>query len=228
MPPDPAPIAISRLPNAWLLLALLLLVMVYPFLQDLPLGRALIAFFDPAILALALVAARASGAEGRVGLLLVLPAIALHVFGAMGGSTGVYVASLLAQAVFHAFVVVCLLRYVLRDTVMTPDEMFGAANLYVLAAFVFGYVYAALEVLQPGAFAINPVNNPDGVVGWWDLLYFSFTCLTSVGFGEITPVSDHARSLVMVQQMAGVLYIALVISRLVSMQAHRAREHRDD
>jgi hypothetical protein len=223
VPSPPAATPVSRLPNAWLLYALLLLVGVYPFLQDFPIGRALIAFFDPAILALALIAARASGAEGRVGLLLVLPAIALHVFGAMGGHPGVYVASLLAQAAFHAFVVVCLLRYVLRDTVMTPDEMFAAANLYVLAAFVFAYLYTALEILQPGAFAINPANNPDGVLSWWELLYFSFTCLTSVGFGEITPVSDHGRSLVMVQQMAGVLYLTLVISRLVSMQAQRAK-----
>jgi hypothetical protein len=84
-------------------------------------------------------------------------------------------------------------------------------------------VFAALEVLQPGSFYINPANNPDGVTSWWDLMYFSFTCLTSVGFGEVTPVTDHARSLVMIQQMMGVLYLALVISRLVSMQAQRAR-----
>jgi hypothetical protein len=107
--------------------------------------------------------------------------------------------------------------------VMTPDEMFAAANLYVLAAFVFGYLFAALEFLVPGSFVINAVNDPDGVLGWWELLYFSFTCLTSVGFGEITPVNDHARSLVMIEQMMGVLYLALVISRLVSMQAQRAR-----
>lgn len=123
---------LTRLPNAWLLFALLLLVAVYPFLQDLALGHAMVAFFDPAILGLALVAARASGADGRVGIALVLP------------------------------------------------------------AFVFGYLFAALGHVVPGSFAINAVNNPDNHVGWWDMLYFSFTCLTSVGFGEITPVNDHA------------------------------------
>ena len=218
---------VARLPNAWLLFALLLLVVVYPFLHEFPVGRALIALFDPAILGLALVAARSTGIELRVGLGFVLPAIVLHVLGAFGLHPGIYVASLLAQAAFHAFVVVCLLRYVFRDLVMTPDEMFAAANLYVLAAFVFGYLFAALEFVQPGAFYINAVNNPDGVTSWWDLLYFSFTSLTSVGFGEITPVSDHARSLVMIEQMMGVLYLALVISRLVSMQAQRARMVRE-
>ena len=216
------------LPNAWLLFALLVLVVIYPFLQDLPFGRAMIALFDLAILALALVAARASGAENRVGFLLVLPAIALHILGSINGHPVAYVASLFAQAAFHAFVVVCLLRYMLRDSVMTPDEMFAAANLYVLAAFVFGYLFAALEFLLPGSFAVNAANNPDAIVTWWELLYFSFTCLTSVGFGEITPVNDHARSLVMIEQMMGVLYLALVISRLVSMQAQRARREQGE
>jgi hypothetical protein len=59
------------------------------------------------------------------------------------------------------------------------------------------------------------------VIGWWGLLYFSFTCLTSVGFGEITPVSDLARSVVMLQQVGGVLYLAIVISRLISLQTRR-------
>lgn len=218
---------VHRLPNAWLLFALLLLVVAYPFLHDLAFGRAMVALFDPAILGLALVAARTSGAESKLGLGLVVPAIALHIVGALGGHPLVYAGSLLAQAVFHGFVVVCLLRYVLRDMVMTPDEMFAAANLYVLAAFVFGYLFAALEFLLPGSFVINAVNDADGILGWWELLYFSFTCLTSVGFGEITPVNDHARSLVMIEQMMGVLYLALVISRLVSMQAQRARLVRD-
>ena len=219
--------SVTRLPNAWLLSALLLLVVAYPFLHDLAFGRAMVALFDPAILGLALVAARSTGVELRWGLGFVLPAIILQVLGAFGLHHGLYVASLLAQAAFHAFVVVCLLRYVFRDLVMTADEMFAAANLYVLAAFVFGYLFAALEFLRPGSFFINEVNNPDGVTSWWDLLYFSFTCLTSVGFGEMTPVSDHARSLVMIEQMMGVLYLALVISRLVSMQAHRVRESKD-
>jgi Ion channel len=58
-------------------------------------------------------------------------------------------------------------------------------------------------------------------------LVLQVPCLTSVGFGEITPASDHARSLVMIQQMMGVLYFALVISRLVTLQTRRAEGERD-
>ena len=213
----------AQLPNAWLLLALVLQVLIYPFLNEHRGGRAALAAFDLVILALALRASRAGGHETWLGYALVMPAMILHAAAVLGDDAlGVYPASLIAQALFHAFVVVCLLRYILRDEVMTLDELFAAAGLYVLMAFVFAYLYALIEHWQPGAFVINPANNPHGVIRLWDLLYFSFTCLTSVGFGEITPASDHARSLVMVQQMTGVLYFALVISRLVTLQARRS------
>ena len=217
----------ASLPNAWLLLALVLQVLAYPFLDDYHGGRAVIAVFDLAILALALRASRAGGHETWLGYVLVVPAMALHAADALGMASGVYPASLLAQAVFHAFVVVCLLRYMLRDEIMTRDELFAAAGLYVLMAFVFAYLYALVEYGKPGAFVINAANNPTGVTRWWDLLYFSFTCLTSVGFGEITPANDHARSLVMIQQMIGVLYFALVISRLVTLQTRRVAGERE-
>ena len=217
------PLPFAHLPNAWLLLALVLQVLTYPFLDDLHGGRAAIAIFDLIILALALRASRAGGHETWLGSLLVVPAMAFHVTAMLtDGVRGLYSASLVAHALFHAFVVVCLLRYMLRDNVMTRDELFAAAGLYVLMAFVFAYLYALIEHWRPGAFVINAANSPGGTTRWWDLLYFSFTCLTSVGFGEITPANDHARSLVMVQQMVGVLYFALVISRLVTLQSRRA------
>ena len=218
----------AHLPNAWLLFALLLQVLTYPFLDGYSAGRAAIAVFDLVILALALRASRASGHETWLGYVLVVPAMVLHAAGALGEEGSVlYSASLIAQALFHAFVVACLLRYMLRDDIMTRDELFAAAGLYVLMAFVFAYLYALIDHLQPHAFVINSANNPAGVTRWWDLLYFSFTCLTSVGFGEITPANDHARSLVMIEQMVGVLYFALVVSRLVTMQTRRAVDDRN-
>ena len=217
------PLPFAHLPNAWLLFALLLQVLTYPFLDDYRAGHAAIAVFDLVILALALRASRAGGHETWLGYVLVVPAMVLHAAGALGDEGSLlYSTSLIAQALFHAFVVGCLLRYMLRDDIMTLDELFAAAGLYVLMAFVFAYLYALIEHLQPHAFVINLANNPDGVTRWWDLLYFSVTCLTSVGFGEITPANDHARSLVMIQQATGVLYFALVVSRLVTLQTRRA------
>jgi Ion channel len=212
-----------RLPNVLLLLALLTFVLVYPFLAPSAIGRAGIVVIDWVILILALRALRSTGTQIRWGYTLAALAIGSHIGAWLSGLPQVYAASLIAQAAFHGLVFVCLLRYVLHDEVMTLDELFAAASMYALLAFAFAYVYAFIEHLAPGAFVINDVNNPDKLTSWWELLYFSFTCLTSVGFGEITPVSDHARSLVMVQQMAGVLYLAILISRLMSMRSARPR-----
>lgn len=212
-----------QIPNLFLLLALIAQVALYPFLQVQAHGKAALAVIDWVILVLALRAARSSGSESRLGYILLLPAIVLNAVVAFWPNHFAIIASLLAQCAFHTFVIVCLLRYILSDDDMTLDELFAAASLYVLMAFAFSFLLAAVEQLAPGSFYINPANNPDGVVGWWDLVYFSFTCLTSVGFGEITPVSDYARSVVMIEQMSGVLFLAIVISRLISMHSSRQR-----
>jgi hypothetical protein len=209
-----------RLPNVLLLLALLAQVLAYPFLERLRYGRAPIVLIDWVMLVLALRAARAGGGETRWGYALLLPAMLLYAGATFFPHSLLYAAAMLAQAAFHGFVFSCLLRYVLRDAIMSRDELFAGASMYALLGFAFAYLYALIELLAPGSFFINEANNPDAVISWWELLYFSFTCLTSVGFGEITPVSDHARSVVMIQQMAGVLYLAILISRLLSLHTH--------
>jgi hypothetical protein len=115
----------------------------------------------------------------------------------------------------------------LRDEIMTRDEPFAAAGLYVLMAFVFALPLRAHRALVAGRLrdqCRQQSPEHDALAG---LLYFSFTCLTSVGFGEITPANEHARSLVMIQQTIGVLYFALVVSRLVTLQTRRAEGERD-
>ena len=219
---------VLRLPNFWLLISLILLVILYPILKDLPEGRAATAAFDVVILILALRASHAGFGETWIGYALAIPAVGLQIFAAFDDNRDLYAASLIAGAIFITFVVINLLRYMLADSVMTLDELFAAAGLYVLAAFVFAYVYMLIEHWNPGAFVINAANNIDGGgAEWWDMLYFSFTCLTSVGFGEITPADDQARSVVMIEQIAGVLYLALVISRLVTLQSRRVERRRE-
>jgi hypothetical protein len=159
----------------------------------------------------------------RVALGLALAVVAAQVayFGSGIGHLGAV--ALLALCAFQAYAIWCLLRYVMQDEVATTDELFAAASMYVLLAMAFACLFSVLEHAAPGSFFINPTNNVDGAVNWWDLVYFSFTTLTSVGFGEITPVTSHARSLVMVEQVVGVLFVALLVARLTGIYRSRAR-----
>ena len=87
-------------------------------------------------------------------------------------------------------------------------------------AWGFAYVYAAAQVVWHDSF-IGAVGTGDR--DWFELLFLSFTTLTSVGLSDVVPVGAHARSLVMVEQVAGVLYVALVVARLVGLTVARHR-----
>ena len=212
-----------QLPNVQLLVALVALIVLYPFFERMQSGRVAVIAFNWAILVLALRSAKSTGAQTNIGYALLILTIVLQAVGAFTGDGGIHVVVMLFQAALHTFVIFCLFRYVLSDDIMTLDELFAAASMYAMMAFVFAYLYSIIEYFSPGAFYINASNNPNGIFSWFEMLYFSFTCLTSVGFGEITPVSDHARSWVMIQQLTGVLYLAIVISRLITMQSRKGK-----
>ena len=137
--------------------ALVVQVVSYPFLDHYRGGRAVIAVSDLAVLALT---SRAGGHETWLGYVLVVPGMALHATDALGWSPRAARNLSRRPDRLHAFVVVCLLRYMLRNEIMTRDELLSAAGLYVLMAFVFAYLYALVEQWQPGAFVINAATIP--------------------------------------------------------------------
>jgi Ion channel len=92
-----------------------------------------------------------------------------------------------------------------------------ACNVRYCAASLF----SLLQQFQPDAFYVNTVNEPDGRLGWSAMMYFSFTVLTSTGFGEITPVSHMARSLIVLEQVLGVMYVAFLVARLANLWGRR-------
>ena len=125
--------------------------------------------------------------------------------------------ALAATAAFVSTVTVALLRYVLDRRPITTDKVFGAVAAYILIALSFASVFGLLQIFEPQAFHAAHGNGPDGRLNWSDLMYFSFTVLTSTGFGEITPASPLARALVVLEQVLGVMYVAFLIARLANM-----------
>ena len=121
------------------------------------------------------------------------------------------------MALFTGVVTIALLAYVLDPHLINTDKVFGAVAAYVLVAITFACVFCALQYVQAKAFHIAEVNDPDGAMSWSDAMYFSFTVLTSTGFGEITPVTDMARSLIVIEQVMGVMYVAFLVARLANL-----------
>ena len=107
-------------------------------------------------------------------------------------------------------------RSVLDWQPITTDKVLGAVAAYVLIAFTFACLFGLLQQVQPGAFHAGSVHMPDAGLDWAAMMYFSFTVLTSTGFGEITPVTGMARALIVIEQVLGVMYVAFLIARLAN------------
>jgi hypothetical protein len=212
-----------RLPCVQLLLSQLLVILAFPWLEHSVAGNLVL---DALHLTVIVLVVRAVGrTPGRQQVAFVLATLVVLTQGAyfLTGKGDLGAVALLALCAFQVYAIWCLLQYVMLDEVVTTDELFAAASMYVLLAMAFACLFSVLEHFAAGSFFINPANNVDGEVNWWDLVYFSFTVITSVGFGEITPVTSHARSLVMVEQVLGVLFVALLIARLTGIYRGRLR-----
>jgi hypothetical protein len=218
---------LGKHPSGVLLIAQLVAVLSYPFLDDSTAGRAILGVVQMGVVLIALWAVRRTPALNWVAVLLGGPAMVFTVVEAFEPSTGwIVLVSALFHAPFYFFISYGMIRYLFHDDQVTRDELFATGAAFTVVAWGFAYVYAAAQVIWPGSFV---AYGGDGDRPWFELLYLSFTTLTSVGLSDVIPVFGHARSLVMVEMVAGVFYVALVVARLVGLNANRkAQVERED
>jgi hypothetical protein len=201
-------------PSALLLMAQLLAVLAYPFLDSSRAGSAVLGVISMIAVGLALWVVRSTPALTYIAVGLGVPALMLTVLEAfMPGETWVVLTSALLHAPFYLYVFYGTIRYVFHDDRVTTDELYAIGAAFTVLAWGFAFLFVAVEIIWPGS--IEPLSKGSG--RFFDLLFFSFTNLTSVGLSDILPTGSHARSVVMVEQVGGVLYVAMVISRLVGM-----------
>ena len=211
-----------REPSAILLAAQLGGLLLYPFMETSDAGRALFSVFGIAILGLVVLAVRSSPALTWVSLLLALPATVLLLIQAVTDSDDLLPYSSAIEAVLYFYAAGALIAYMLADHVITKDELYAVGATFTLVAWAFAFVYTVYQAIEPGSF--TAAVDPDADRTWMELLFLSFTTLSSTGLGDVIPVRPFARSLVMVEQIAGVAYIAMVVSRLVGLLVVRTRE----
>lgn len=205
---------LRRHPSGLLLATQLVAVLAYPFLEPSVVGRAVLGVVQIAIVLAALRAVRRTPSVTWVGILLAPPAMLFTVLEAVWpGTDWVVLGSALLHAPFYFYVSYGMIRYLFHDDRVTRDERYATAAAFTVVAWGFAYIYAAVQVLVPGSFAGSGGGEPT----WFELLYVSFAQLTSVGLSDVVPVEPHARSVAILEQVAGVFYLALVVSRMVGL-----------
>jgi hypothetical protein len=215
---------VRREPSAVLLAVQLAGLLLYPFMEGHGAGRALFNVFGIAILGLVVLTVRRSPGLTGVTVLLGVPAAVLLVVQAVTGDDALLPYSSALEAVLYLYAGGALIAYMLADHRITRDELFAVGATFTLVAWAFAHIFIVCQAIDPGSFtaAVEPAHQRT----WVELLFLSFTTLSSTGLSDVVPVRPFARGLVMLEMVAGVGYIAMVVSRLVGLTVVRRQPER--
>ena len=131
----------------------------------------------------------------------------------------------LVNSMFLGLTIITVLRNVYSDTSVSVEHICGALCGYLLLGLMFGHLYCGLETLAPGSFRgdthfAEQVTNEDQ--RFILLTYFSFTTMTTVGFGDITAATDAVRGMAIVEAILGQFYIAVLIGDLIGKRVSQS------
>ena len=192
-----------------LLICLLAFVLVYPFLQS----RFLFGFLLNFSLLIILLASIPTLFQRRkirkVGFSL---GFLVFIFNSIPSFYSEFFIQILARGfsiLFFSYIITIILRHIFKSEI-TNESILGALCVYLLGGIVFALIYAMMELCSPGSFGI-------GTHGFQNFLYYSYVTMTTLGYGDITPLSPLAQSFAILEAIIGQFYIATVIARLVAM-----------
>lgn len=145
----------------------------------------------------------------RAALLLLAPVVVLWGCTHLGDLPALRAWELAAALALLSFVSACLLHCLLRASEVTRSVMLGAAGIYLLLGFAWAHAYALALELRADAFSTPGLD-------WNELTYYSFSTLTTLGLGDVVPVSPMARTLTSLEAVAGVLFVGFVVARFAA------------
>jgi len=220
---DLAQMVIGLGPCTYLLLLLLGLILLFPFLEEGLIARILLGILFSAVLLVGAFATRQTRSGFILKLCLALLGVGLQWAALWAESIATLELVGITYAVSLAVSFSGVLRYLLKRGPITADKLHGALAGYIMLAFVWSFIYALVEISAAGSF--GPGNFDFRQHGtFFKLIYFSFTTLTTTGYGDAIPLTNHARSLVMVEEFSGVFYVGVVIARLAGIYpSHQAK-----
>jgi len=200
-----------------LLYALVIILLVFPTLQDFTYVEFIIGVVLVGVL---LVAVRAIANRRRQVLIsgFLGAAASIGYFGNLTGFGATFkLMGLLGFGLFFMFVgLIIMTNIMLRIRHVTSELIYGSISVYLLMGLAFAFMHALIELIQPGS--ISGLESLSmGTTSIMPFVYYSFVTITTLGYGDISPVTGPAASLAYVEAIFGQLYIAIMIARLMGL-----------
>ncbi len=193
------------------LLMIIAIILAIPYLDDTRFGTLILVALVTAFLISALYSVSDTPSRVAVGFLLAMPSLLCAWTYFFHPTPEIFIALLISLAVFLVFILFSVLRKVILAREVTLIELFRAIMVYMMIGLAYGLLYLMIETTSPHSFQFN-----NGSADPESLIYFSFVALSTSGFGDIVAVSPLARSLVTLELLTGVFYLAVLIGFLVS------------
>ena len=207
---------LRRFSMVQLLIALAILFFSVPFVEELKGGDLIVSALLSVVLLSAVLAVANRRRNLAVGLLLAVPALVGRWINHLHPHLVPAPVFLFAGIGLVAFVVFNLLQFVLRASLVDVEVLCASISAYLMLGLIWTMAYWLVYYLTPEAFAFNATGTKQTMEGF-NAFYFSCITLSTVGYGDITPVSKVARMLAATEAMTGLLYVAVLIARLVGL-----------
>jgi len=213
----PVQASIARIPYAPTLVFLVVLglyIVAIPFVVDLPAGQLINTALLTLVMLSGLLVIQARRATLVLAMLLVVPGVVARWINHYRPESMPAAVHLSFAILFLLLVAVQFLQFILRAPRVTAQVLEAGISTYLVFGLLWTMAYMIIGQLIPGAFAFSA---PDHSMTAFDALYFSFVTLTTMGYGDIVPVSRAARMLAIMEATTGVIYISVLIARLVGL-----------
>jgi hypothetical protein len=203
----------------FLFVSLLAVIFLAPFIEGFHYLRILFSVFLTGVFMSAIYAISEKRRSALIATLLLLPALAFTWASYFVESIGFYLTSRFSVGVFFVFIIINILAFISRQDEVSSDLIVGAAVVYLLMAETWAAVYQILETLSPGSFAMpdGPLQNSRLVFD-----YYSLVTITTLGYGDVTPLTSVASTLSTLEAVIGQLYLVITVAWLVGVHVSQS------
>ncbi len=208
----------------YLFIVMLALVAGAPLVEPTPTSRLLFNAVNLLVVISAVAAVGRTVISFAIVLLIAAPTLVFQWVSFHSGDVVYLLESWWLGTLLYATTLVYLLQYVFHRDVMTADKLWGAGAAFLMMGVLWAYLYAIVEHYYPLSFAVGGTAADLTMPAF---VYFSFTVLTTTGFGDLTPLTRQARSLCVVEQLTGALFLAILIARLTGVYPPRVEKGGD-
>jgi voltage-gated potassium channel len=218
-------VQIARGNYFYLLFSLLLLLLLAPLFQETFIGSILVDIAFAAVLLSAVYAVCETKQLFTLALVLVVLILAARWSSDFLNSDSLALASKTLTLVFLIFIVCAMLSHVLKDEEVTANKICGALSVYLLIGVTWALLFTVIEGIRPQSFLIADVQGASIREMSTHFTYYSFVTLTTLGYGDITPLTPTAKAFSFVEAVFGQIYLAVLIARLVGLHiAHSMKK----